>query len=106
LVLWLWGRADGAGISTTGEAFARAALREAIVANTQRGSDTQRPPDPTAASGPWRSPGTGRPAVNRARMCRVNEAALTLLTLAGVVVLFVSNRVPVEIVAVGSALVV
>jgi len=35
----------------------------------------------------------------------VNEAALTLLTLAGVVVLFVSNRVPVEIVAVGSALV-
>jgi di/tricarboxylate transporter len=38
-------------------------------------------------------------------MCCVNEAALTLLTLAGVVVLFVSNRVPVEIVAVGSALV-
>ena len=38
-------------------------------------------------------------------MCRVTEAALTLLTLAGVVVLFVSNRVPVEIVAVGSALV-
>ena len=35
----------------------------------------------------------------------MNEAALTLLTLAGVVVLFVSNRVPVEIVAVGSALV-
>ena len=35
----------------------------------------------------------------------MNEATLTLLTLAGVVVLFVSNRVPVEIVAVGSALV-
>ncbi len=35
----------------------------------------------------------------------MSEAALTLLTLAGVVVLFVSNRVPVEIVAVGSALV-
>jgi di/tricarboxylate transporter len=35
----------------------------------------------------------------------VSDAALTLLTLAGVVVLFVSNRVPVEIVAVGSALV-
>jgi uncharacterized protein (TIGR03083 family) len=35
LLLWLWGRADGAGITTTGEASARAALREAIVANTQ-----------------------------------------------------------------------
>jgi di/tricarboxylate transporter len=35
----------------------------------------------------------------------VSEAALTLLTLAVVVVLFVSNRLPVEVVAVGSALV-
>ena len=35
LLLWLWGRADGAGISATGEQSARAALREAIVANTQ-----------------------------------------------------------------------
>ena len=35
----------------------------------------------------------------------MSEAALTLLTLAGVVVLFVSNQVPVEIAAVGSALV-
>lgn len=35
----------------------------------------------------------------------MTDAALTLLTLAGVVVLFVTNRVPVEIVAVGSALV-
>jgi hypothetical protein len=35
MVLWLWGSADGAGISLTGEASARAALREAIVANTQ-----------------------------------------------------------------------
>ena len=35
----------------------------------------------------------------------MSDAALTLLTLATVVVLFVSNRVPVEIVAVGSALV-
>ena len=35
----------------------------------------------------------------------MSEAALTLLTLAGVVVLFVTNKVPVEIAAVGSALV-
>ena len=35
----------------------------------------------------------------------MSEAALTLLTLAGVVVLFVTNAVPVEIAAVGSALV-
>ena len=35
LLLWLWGRADGAGISTTGDATARAALREAIAANSQ-----------------------------------------------------------------------
>ncbi len=35
----------------------------------------------------------------------MTDAALTMLTLAGVVVLFVSNRLPVEIVAVGSALV-
>ena len=35
LLLWLWGRADGAGISATGDQAARAALREAIVANTQ-----------------------------------------------------------------------
>lgn len=34
----------------------------------------------------------------------MSEAALTLLTLAGVVVLFVSNKVPVEVAAVGSAL--
>jgi di/tricarboxylate transporter len=34
----------------------------------------------------------------------MSDAALTLLTLAGVVVLFVSNRVPPEITAVGSAL--
>ena len=35
----------------------------------------------------------------------MSEAALTLLTLAGVVVLFVTNKVPVEVAAVGSALV-
>ena len=35
----------------------------------------------------------------------MGEAALTLLTLAGVVLLFVTNKVPVEIAAVGSALV-
>jgi uncharacterized protein (TIGR03083 family) len=35
LLLWLWGRSEGAGITVTGEATARAALREAIVANTQ-----------------------------------------------------------------------
>ena len=35
LLLWLWGRADGVGISATGDPAARAALREAIVANTQ-----------------------------------------------------------------------
>jgi uncharacterized protein (TIGR03083 family) len=34
LLLWLWGRADGAGVSATGDPSARAALREAIVANT------------------------------------------------------------------------
>jgi di/tricarboxylate transporter len=35
----------------------------------------------------------------------MGEAALTLLTLAGVVVLFVTNKIPVEVTAVGSALV-
>ncbi len=35
LLLWLWGRSEGAGITVTGEAKARVALREAIVANTQ-----------------------------------------------------------------------
>jgi uncharacterized protein (TIGR03083 family) len=35
LLLWLWGRADGAGITVTGDPSARAALREAIAANTQ-----------------------------------------------------------------------
>ena len=35
LLLWLWGRADGAGVSATGDPSARPALREAIVANTQ-----------------------------------------------------------------------
>jgi uncharacterized protein (TIGR03083 family) len=35
LLLWLWGRSEGAGITVTGEASARAALREAIAANTQ-----------------------------------------------------------------------
>ncbi len=35
----------------------------------------------------------------------MSDAALTLLTLAGVVVLFVTNRVPVEITAIGSALI-
>ena len=35
LLLWLWGRSEGVGITVTGDATARAALREAIVANTQ-----------------------------------------------------------------------
>jgi hypothetical protein len=35
LLLWLWGRSEGAGVSVTGDPTARAALREAIAANTQ-----------------------------------------------------------------------
>jgi uncharacterized protein (TIGR03083 family) len=35
LLLWLWGRSAGAGISVTGDQSAREALREAIAANTQ-----------------------------------------------------------------------
>ncbi|HYN56288.1 MAG TPA: maleylpyruvate isomerase family mycothiol-dependent enzyme [Motilibacterales bacterium] len=35
LLLWLWGRADGEGISATGDPSARSSLRAAITANTQ-----------------------------------------------------------------------
>jgi uncharacterized protein (TIGR03083 family) len=35
LLLWLWGRSEGAGVSVTGDPTARGALREAIAANTQ-----------------------------------------------------------------------
>ena len=35
LLLWLWGRSEGVGITVTGDVTARAALRAAIVANTQ-----------------------------------------------------------------------
>jgi uncharacterized protein (TIGR03083 family) len=35
LLLWLWGRSEGTGISVTGERTARGALREAIAANTR-----------------------------------------------------------------------
>ena len=47
----------------------------------------------------------GEPEVPDEEELIMSEAALTLLTLAGVVVLFVTNKVPVEIAAVGSALV-
>jgi uncharacterized protein (TIGR03083 family) len=35
LLLWMWGRSEGTGISVTGDQSAREALREAIAANTQ-----------------------------------------------------------------------
>jgi len=35
LLLWLWGRSEGAGVRVTGDPTARGALREAIAANTQ-----------------------------------------------------------------------
>ncbi len=35
LLLWLWGRSEGMGVSVTGDQAARGALREAIAANTQ-----------------------------------------------------------------------
>ena len=35
LLLWMWGRSEGTGISVTGDPSAREALREAIAANTQ-----------------------------------------------------------------------
>jgi uncharacterized protein (TIGR03083 family) len=35
LLLWLWGRSEGAGVSVTGERTARGALRAAIAANTR-----------------------------------------------------------------------
>jgi di/tricarboxylate transporter len=41
---------------------------------------------------------------NSIQVARVSDAATTFLVLAAVVVLFVSNRVAVEIVAIGSAL--
>jgi uncharacterized protein (TIGR03083 family) len=35
LLLWMWGRSEGTGISVTGDQSAREALREAIAANTR-----------------------------------------------------------------------
>lgn len=35
LLLWLWGRADGSGVTAVGDPAARAALRAALAANTQ-----------------------------------------------------------------------
>jgi uncharacterized protein (TIGR03083 family) len=35
LLLWMWGRSEGTGIGVTGDQSARAALREAIAANTK-----------------------------------------------------------------------